>query len=73
MLCQDTKAEDQDLTQSQQWCLDMGLETILAVWDGLYLDNEILSEADLQFYVDDMLNELEFLLVIEIISLLNSY
>jgi len=41
----------------------MGLETILAVWDGLYLDNEILSEADLQAYVDDTLNELEFLLV----------
>jgi alpha-N-arabinofuranosidase len=42
----------------------MGLETILAVWDGLYLDNTILSEADLQPYVDDVLNELEFLTVI---------
>lgn len=41
----------------------MKLETILAVWDGLYLDNEILSESDLQPYVDDTLNELEFLLV----------
>jgi alpha-N-arabinofuranosidase len=42
----------------------MGLETILAVWDGLYLDNTILAEADLQPYVDDVLNELEFLTVI---------
>ena len=41
----------------------MGLETILAVWDGEYLNGDILSEADLQFYVDDALNELEFLLV----------
>jgi hypothetical protein len=41
----------------------MGLETILAVWGGLYLDNEIISEADLQPYIDDTLNELEFLLV----------
>ena len=46
----------------------MGLETILAVWDGLYLDNTILSEADLQPYVDDTLNELEFLLVCLTIS-----
>jgi alpha-N-arabinofuranosidase len=46
----------------------MGLETILAVWDGICLDNEILSEADLQPYVDDALNELEFLLVFRSIS-----
>jgi alpha-L-arabinofuranosidase len=41
----------------------MGLETILAVWDGIYLDNTILSKAELQPYIDDALNELEFLLV----------
>lgn len=41
----------------------MNLEVILAVWDGLYLDDTIVSEADLQPYVDDVLNELEFLLV----------
>ncbi|PMD43173.1 glycoside hydrolase family 51 protein [Hyaloscypha variabilis F] len=50
------------LLEMMQWCLDMGLETILAVWDGEYLNGGILSEADLQFYVDDALNELEFLL-----------
>ena len=48
----------------------MDLEPILAVWDGLYLDGTILSEADLQPYVDDVLNELEFLTVIHS-SLLN--
>lgn len=41
----------------------MGLETILAVWDGYYLDGEVIAEADLQPYIDDALNELEFLLV----------
>lgn len=41
----------------------MNLEPILAVWDGLYLDGEIVDEADLQPYIDDVLNELEFLTV----------
>ncbi len=41
----------------------MDLEPILAVWGGLYLDGEVVSEADLQPYIDDTLNELEFLLV----------
>lgn len=43
--------------------LDIGLETIYAVWAGLYLDGELVAEADLQPYVDDALSELEFLLV----------
>jgi alpha-N-arabinofuranosidase len=47
----------------------MDLEPILAVWDGLYLDGNILTEADLQPYVDDVLNELEFLTVFHIIIL----
>lgn len=51
----------------------MDLEPILAVWDGLYLDGDILTEADLQPYVDDVLNELEFLTVIHIITLYESF
>lgn len=46
----------------------MELETVLAIWGGLYLNGEILSEADLQPYVNDALNELEFLLVFLCIS-----
>lgn len=46
-----------------KWCVDMGLETILGVWDGYYLDHEVVAEADLQPYINDVLNELEFLLV----------
>jgi alpha-N-arabinofuranosidase len=41
----------------------MGLETILAVWAGYYLDGEVVSQANLQPYIDDAMNELEFLLV----------
>lgn len=36
------------------------MEPVLAVWDGLYLNKAILSEAELQPYVDAALNELEF-------------
>ncbi len=41
----------------------MDVETIYAVWAGLYLDGEVVAEADLEPYVDDALHELEFLLV----------
>lgn len=47
----------------------MNLEPILAIWGGLYLDGEIISEADLGPYVDDVLNELEFLLVYSVIHI----
>lgn len=51
----------------------MDLEPILAVWDGLYLDGDTLTEAELQPYVDDVLNELEFLTVIYLIILHESF
>jgi alpha-N-arabinofuranosidase len=51
------------LLEMIQWCIDMELEPILAVWGGLYLDGEIISEESLQPYIDDVLNELEFLMV----------
>lgn len=38
------------------------MEPILAIWDGHYLDNTTLSEADLQCYVQDALNELEYIM-----------
>ncbi|OJJ45936.1 hypothetical protein ASPZODRAFT_160113 [Penicilliopsis zonata CBS 506.65] len=41
---------------------DMGLEVILGVWAGLYLDGTVVAEADLQPYVDSVMDELEFLL-----------
>jgi alpha-N-arabinofuranosidase len=51
----------------------MSLEPILAVWGGLYLDGEIISEANLEPYIDDVLNELEFLLVYTAIPIPDQY
>jgi alpha-N-arabinofuranosidase len=45
-----------------QWCEDMSLAPILAIWSGLTLGGVIISGAALTPYVDDALNELEFLL-----------
>ncbi|OKL61374.1 putative alpha-L-arabinofuranosidase A [Talaromyces atroroseus] len=43
------------------WCEDMGLTPILAVWDG-HSFGEIVSGSDLDPYVDDILDELEYVL-----------
>lgn len=51
----------------------MNLEPILAVWGGLYLDGEIISEADIGTYVEDVLNELEFLLVFLVLLYLPNF
>jgi alpha-L-arabinofuranosidase len=44
------------------WCKDLNMEPILAIWSGLYLNGVVLSEAALEPYVTDALNELEFLM-----------
>lgn len=44
----------------------MNLEPMLAVWGGLYLDGEVISQADIGTYIEDVLNELEFLLVFSV-------
>lgn len=45
-----------------QWCIDMKMEPLLAVWAGLSIGGGVVSGTDLDPYVDDILNELEFLL-----------
>lgn len=45
-----------------QWCDDMSLTPVLAIWSGLSLGGGIISGTALTPYVDDALNELEFLL-----------
>ena len=44
------------------WCQDLGIEPILAVWSGLYLDGTVISNDTLQTYVQYALDELEFLM-----------
>ncbi|QSZ37324.1 hypothetical protein DSL72_009422 [Monilinia vaccinii-corymbosi] len=55
------------LIEYMNWCTDLEVEPVLAVWAGLYLNGYtpipiVVSKEDLQPYVDDALNELEFLL-----------
>ncbi|KAJ5390994.1 aspartate-semialdehyde dehydrogenase-like protein [Penicillium cataractarum] len=50
------------LLEMMQMAQDLGLEVILGIWTGLYLDGEVVSEANLQPYVDSVMDELEFLL-----------
>ncbi len=38
------------------------MEPILAVWAGLYLNHSVISSAALQPYVQDTMNELEFIM-----------
>ncbi|OJD40265.1 alpha-n-arabinofuranosidase a [Diplodia corticola] len=48
-----------------EWCEDMGLAPILGVWDGFALEsggNTPITGDALTPYVDDVLNELEFIL-----------
>ncbi|KAI7507169.1 putative vacuolar segregation protein [Hortaea werneckii] len=44
------------------WAQDLGMEPMLGVWAGLWLDGEIVLEDDLQVYVQSALDELEFLM-----------
>ena len=43
------------------WCEDLDLEPVFAVWDGLYLDGEIIAENQLQPYIDEALNAIEYI------------
>ncbi|KAJ5090594.1 Glycoside hydrolase superfamily [Penicillium argentinense] len=43
------------------WCEDMNMTPVLAVWAGKSYGG-IVSESDLEPYVDDIMNELEYLL-----------
>lgn len=59
----DVNTDGLGLLETMQWCTDMGLTVVLGVWAGLYLDGTIIAQANLQPYVDSVMNELEFLLV----------
>ncbi|KAJ5781338.1 hypothetical protein N7457_006498 [Penicillium paradoxum] len=47
--------------QYMEWCDDLCMEPILAAWAGLALNGDVVPEAELDFYVQDALNEIEFL------------
>ncbi|KAJ5698819.1 hypothetical protein N7462_000824 [Penicillium macrosclerotiorum] len=49
------------LVEYMEWCDDLNMEPILAVWAGLALNGDVIAEEDLDFYVQDALHEIEFL------------
>jgi alpha-N-arabinofuranosidase len=44
------------------WAQDLGMEPVLGIWAGFWLDGSHVNETELQPYVDDALDELEFLM-----------
>ena len=39
----------------------MDLEPVLILWAGLYLDGTVIPQDELHIYIEDALNEIEFL------------
>ncbi|CRG87864.1 alpha-L-arabinofuranosidase [Talaromyces islandicus] len=50
------------LDEYMQWCEDMGMTAVLAVWSGHDLSGGSITGDPLDPYVDEILNELEYLL-----------
>lgn len=48
------------LVEYLEWAQDMNLQIVLAVWSGLALDGGITPRDDLQPFIDDALDEIEF-------------
>jgi alpha-N-arabinofuranosidase len=49
------------LVEYMHWAEDLDVEVVLAVAAGLYLNGEVVPEEELGVFVEDALNELEFL------------
>ena len=43
------------------WCEDLDLEPVYVVWDGLYLDHTVIAEKDLQPYINEALDAIEYI------------
>jgi alpha-L-arabinofuranosidase len=50
------------LVEYMLWAQDLGMEPVLALWAGFWLDGSHVPQSELQTYVDDALDELEFLM-----------
>jgi alpha-N-arabinofuranosidase len=50
------------LAEVFNWAQDLDMNLILGIWDGHYLDGTSIAKADLQPYIDDSLDELEYIL-----------
>ncbi|KAH6853839.1 glycoside hydrolase superfamily [Chaetomium sp. MPI-CAGE-AT-0009] len=50
------------LVEYMHWAEDLNVEVVLGVAAGLYLNGEVVPEAELGVFVEDALNQLEFLM-----------
>lgn len=50
------------LAEYLNWCQDLDAEPILAIYDGHSLDNTSVAENNIQPWIDDAMNELEYVL-----------
>ncbi|KAL9089377.1 MAG: hypothetical protein Q9159_002593 [Coniocarpon cinnabarinum] len=57
-----TNTDGLGLDEYLDWCIDLDMEPILAIFAGHSLDGTVTPEADFQQWVDDALNELEYIL-----------
>ncbi len=51
------------LLEMMQWCTDMNQAVFLGIFAGLFLNGDVISEADFPPYVDMAMEQLEFLKV----------
>ncbi|KAI4870152.1 glycoside hydrolase family 51 protein [Hypoxylon rubiginosum] len=49
------------LVEYLEFAEDIGMEIVLGVYDGLSLNGDITPESQLQYYIDDALDEIEFI------------
>lgn len=50
------------LAEVFNWAEDLDMDVILTLWDGHYLDGTVITGDALQPYIDEALNELEYIL-----------
>ncbi|KAF4920880.1 Alpha-L-arabinofuranosidase A [Colletotrichum viniferum] len=49
------------LMEYLEWAEDMGLTVVIGVWAGLALNGDVTPKEDLQPFIDDALNQIEFI------------
>ncbi|KAK1967177.1 alpha-L-arabinofuranosidase [Colletotrichum eremochloae] len=49
------------LVEYLEWAQDMGLDVVIGVWAGLSLNGDVTAKEDLQPFIDDALDQIEFI------------
>lgn len=59
----DIETQGFGILEQMQMARDMGLTVMLGIWNGLYLNGDLIPESQIQPYVDSAMDQLEFLTV----------